>query len=254
MARITLLGTGTCVPSLTRSSCSALVQTAQETLLIDSGPGTMRRLLEVGVSIDEITAIFYTHTHPDHTAELVPLLFATKYPHLKREKPLVIYAGEGFLDFFKGLESVYGEWICPGEGLVQIKELSVKGDDLFYQGDLAAMTTPVNHRPESLALKVVFPWGHSVVFSGDTGPSQNLTGLAAGTDYFICECSTPDADAVPHHLTPSLAGEMAKTAKVSTLVLTHFYPSCEKVDIEKECRRTYDGQLVLGEDLKTFDL
>lgn len=254
MARITLLGTGTCVPSLTRSSCAALVQTEAENFLVDSGPGTMRRLLEAGVNIDDITAIFYTHTHPDHTAELVPLLFATKYPSLTRQRPLTIYGGEGFGEFFKGLQRVYGEWLNPGEGMVEVCELSTEGSDLFYRGDLAGITSPVNHRPESLALKLVFSWGRSVVFSGDTGPSDALAELASGSDLFVCECSTPDAEPVPNHLTPSLAGNVAKDAKVGTLVLTHFYPACDKVDVEKECRRTYDGQLVLGEDLKVFDL
>lgn len=254
MARITLLGTGTCVPSLTRSACSALVQTGTETLLIDSGPGTMRRLLEVGVCIDDLTGIFYTHTHPDHTAELVPLLFATKYPECERTRPLHLYGGHGFGAFFEKLKGVYGEWLDPGPGMVRLKELSVEGPDLFHQGDLAVQTAPVSHRPESIACRVVFPWGRSVVFSGDTGPSASLVSLARGADILVCECSTPDGQAVPNHLTPSLAGDMATEAQVEMLVLTHFYPACEKVDIEKECRRTYDGQLVLGEDLKLFDL
>jgi glyoxylase-like metal-dependent hydrolase (beta-lactamase superfamily II) len=40
----------------------------------------MRRLLEVGISIDKLSYVFYSHLHPDHTGELVPFLFATKYP------------------------------------------------------------------------------------------------------------------------------------------------------------------------------
>ena len=254
MAKITLLGTGTCVPSLNRSSCAALVQTDSETVLIDSGPGTMRRLLEAGVCIDELTAIFYTHIHPDHTAELVPLLFATKYPECKRQAPLSIYAGHGFGDFFTALKGVYGPWIDPGAGLVHLTELSVSGGDAFSHGPLKVTTAPVNHRPESIAYRVDLPMGRSVVFSGDTGPSAQLVSLARGADLFVCECSTPDGQAVPGHLTPSLAGSMATEAAVGTLVLTHFYPSCDKVDVEKECRSTYDGQLVLGEDLKLFDL
>jgi len=214
----------------------------------------MRRLLEVGVSIDDLTGIFYTHIHPDHTAELVPLLFATKYPECCRTRPLSIYGGEGFGAFFEQLKGVYGGWMDPGPGLVRLTELSVQGGDLFHHGDLAVLTAPVSHRPESLACRVVFSCGRSVVFSGDTGPSENLVSLAEGADMLVCECSTPDGQAVPHHLTPSLAGEMAKAAQVGMLVLTHFYPACDKVDIEKECRRTYDGQLVLGEDLKPFDL
>ena len=253
MERITLLGTGTCVPSLVRSSCAALVQAKNQTLLIDSGPGTLRRLLEVGVSIDDLTGIFYTHTHPDHTAELVPLLFATKYPQCHRRQPLTLYGGQGFLAFFNRLKGVYGRWMDPGQDLVRCEELSVSARDYFRHGALEVSTTPVNHRPESVACRLTLSSGQSVAFSGDTGPCSALVDLVRGVDLFVCECSTPDGEAVSGHLTPSLAGKIAKEARVGRLVLTHFYPSCDKVDIEKECRRTYDGQLVLGEDLELFD-
>ncbi len=55
---------------------------------------------------------------------------------------------------------------------------------------------------------------------------------------------------VPGHLTPSLAGRIATQAGVKKLVLTHFYPECEQVDIAKQCRKTYQGPLELAEDLK----
>jgi ribonuclease BN (tRNA processing enzyme) len=75
---VTILGSGTCVPSLQRSSCAALIDTGSSKVLLDSGAGTMRRLLEAGHSIHNLSHIFYSHFHPDHIAELVPLLFATK--------------------------------------------------------------------------------------------------------------------------------------------------------------------------------
>ena len=106
---VTILGSGTCVPSLERSSCSIFLQIAGANLLFDSGPGTMRRLLEADTTTFDLDYIFYSHFHPDHTAELVPLIFATKYPDSNRRKtPLTIVAGRGFEDFFAGLRSVYG--------------------------------------------------------------------------------------------------------------------------------------------------
>ncbi|MBW2409315.1 MAG: ribonuclease Z, partial [Deltaproteobacteria bacterium] len=77
---VTILGSGTCVPSLARSSCSVLMAVGDSRLLFDSGPGTMRRLLEADTPIFDISHIFYSHFHPDHSGEFVPLLFATKYP------------------------------------------------------------------------------------------------------------------------------------------------------------------------------
>jgi len=37
--------------------------------------------------------------------------------------------------------------------------------------------------------------------------------------------------------------------KEQKLILTHFYPECDKVDIKMQCRRTSPGPLVLGGDL-----
>ncbi|HDL07293.1 MAG TPA: ribonuclease Z, partial [Desulfobacteraceae bacterium] len=109
---VTILGSGTCVPSLKRSSCSVLVETGGSKLLFDSGPGTIRRLLEAETTIFEISFIFYSHFHPDHTGELVPFLFATKYPYEDRRPiPLTIAAGKGFSNFFEKLKMVYGNWI-----------------------------------------------------------------------------------------------------------------------------------------------
>ena len=58
---VTILGSGTCVPSLKRSSCAVLIEIGETRLLFDSGPGTMHRLLGVGVEIFDIDVIFYSH-------------------------------------------------------------------------------------------------------------------------------------------------------------------------------------------------
>jgi len=78
--------------------------------------------------------------------------------------------------------------------------------------------------------------------------------LSKDADLLICESALPDELKVKGHLTPSLAGEIAKRANVRKLVLTHFYPECDQADVKKECRKTYSGPLVLAEDLMTIDI
>ncbi len=253
--RLTLLGTGTCVPSLTRSACSVLVETGGGRLLIDSGPGTMRRLLEAGTSIFEITHLLYSHLHPDHTAELVPLLFATKYPSgAGRRTPLTIVAGRGFSDFFERLRRAYGTWIEIGGGLLHVIEMDTRGRDRLELGRATVETVPVEHTPESIAFRVTSPGGKSLVYSGDTGYSESLVELSRDTDLMVCESAFPETHKVSGHLTPAEAGEIARRAGVRRLVLTHFYPQCEAADMEAECRRTYAGPLTLAEDLMVFEL
>jgi ribonuclease BN (tRNA processing enzyme) len=224
-------------------------------LLFDSGPGTMRRLLRANTTIFDVDYIFYSHFHPDHTAELVPFLFATKYPDMgQRQRALTIVAGQGFEDFFAGLKTVYGKWIELDPGLVNIIQMNNRSADLLRLKDFTVQSAPVEHNPESIAYRITGPGGHSVVYSGDTDYSENLIALSKDADLLICESALPDDYRVKGHLTPSLAGDIATRAGVKKLVLTHFYPECDQTDIEQECRKTYDGPLVLAEDLMRIDI
>ena len=114
---------------------------------------------------------------------------------------------------------------------------------------LQVESIPVEHNAESIAYRITGSGGKSVVYSGDTDFSENLVTLSKDADLLICESALPDELKVEGHLTPSLAGEIATRANVRKLVFTHFYPECDQVDIEKQCRQTYDGPLVLAEDL-----
>ncbi len=224
-------------------------------MLFDSGPGTMRRLLETGTTIFELTQIFYSHFHPDHTAELVPLLFATKYPDLRRrDSMLTVCGGIDFANFLSGLQQVYAGWIELPESILQTIELDNTGPDALDFKDFRVQSIPVVHNPESIAYRITGRRGRSVVYSGDTDYSDNLVTLARNADLLICESALPDGLKVDGHLTPSAAGEIAARAGVERLVLTHFYPECDQADIERECRKTYSGPLHLARDLMRFEL
>jgi len=252
---VTILGSGTCVPSLKRSSCSVLLRTDHNLLLFDSGVGTMRKLLETGVEVFDVSFIFYSHFHPDHTGELVPFLFSNKYPDgSHRKKPLTLVGGKGFFKFYESLKLVYGHWIELDSDLLNIIELDNTHHDDRRFDDFKVESIPVEHNPESIAYRITGSDGASVVYSGDTDFSDNLVMLSKDADLLICESALPDELKVKGHLTPSLAGKIAKKANVRKLVLTHFYPECDLVDIEKECRKAYDGPLVLAEDLMSIDV
>jgi len=247
---VTILGSGTCVPSLKRSSCSVMMEIGKAKLLFDSGPGTMRRLLESETTIFDIDYIFYSHFHPDHTAELVPFLFATKYPGtVQRKIPLTVVAGKGFSSFYNKLTAAYGHWIEIAPGMLQIQEFDNKGPDSRRFESFTVDSAPVAHNEESIAYRIKTIEGVSVVYSGDTDYSESLINLAGQSDLLICESALPDGSEVKGHLTPSLAGKIASRAGVKKLVLTHFYPECDQVDMAQQCRKTYSGPLVLAEDL-----
>ena len=229
------------------------MEIADQKLLFDSGPGTMHQLLKAGVTIFDLTHIFYSHFHPDHSAELVPLLFASKYSDgLHRTKPLTLIAGYDFKRFYAKLHDVYGRWIELAPGLLDIIELP--NDQASHQrmGSFDLDAAPVAHNPESLAYRIRIDDGTSVVYSGDTDYCESLVNLAKQTDVLICEAAQPDDLKVKGHLTPSMAGRIAAQAAVGRLVLTHFYPSCDHVDIAAQCRTTYNGPLILAQDMLTI--
>ncbi len=252
---VTILGSGTCVPSLARSACAVLVETGQAAILLDIGPGTMRRLLEAGRSVFDISHLFLSHFHPDHSGELVAFLFANKYPSpVPRNRPLTLAAGEGIGLFFNGLKAVFGEWIDLAPQRIHLVSLAVSRSDGIDFADFHLKTAPMAHRPESLAYRITGPDGKSVVYSGDTDENEDLVRLARGADVLICEAALPDELKTPGHLTPSLAGRIAARARVGKLVLTHFYPECEGADMLRQCRKTFDGPVVLAEDLMRMHL
>lgn len=252
--KVTILGSGTCVARLDRSACAVLVETGASKILLDLGPGTMRRLLEYGVTIFDLTHIVFSHFHPDHTSELVPLIFSTKYPDGgRRKQQLTVLGGQGLKKFYQGLRTAYGNHIVlPGTQLA-VRELDVIDGEKREFEYFKLTARPTRHRPESLAYRIDDHNGHAVVYSGDTDECDTLVDLAQDADLFICESAMPDESKVPGHLTPSLAGRMAQKAGTKRLVLTHLYPPCDEVDIVKQAQRAYKGKIFVAEDLMSFN-
>lgn len=250
---IRILGSGTCVPSLERSACSVLIQGSSQNLLVDAGPGTMHRLLQSGLKINQVDGILLSHFHLDHCSELAPFLFATKYPNLSREKKLHIIGGAGIRRLYENINTAYDHTLDLPEGVVCMTELDEGGSPITHFNDFQIFYTRVNHKPESRAYRFQNSEGFSVVYSGDTDYSDNLIQLSRDADILICESALPDELKAPGHLTPSLAGEIASKANVKKLVLTHFYPECDDVDIEQQCRKSYSGEVILARDLMKIE-
>lgn len=253
--RIVILGSGTGVPSLRRSSSSLLLLIADRVLLFDLGLGTIKRLLEAGFTISQVTHLFFTHFHPDHTGEFVSFLFATKYPPTySRRTPFKVIAARGVRKFYERLREAYGEWIELDPELLDFIEVDPWEWDQFSDEFFTVDTFPMLHSESSIGYRVTEFNGTSAAITGDTDMCENAISLAKNVDVLICESALPDALKVEGHLTPSQAGSIATQSGARRLVLTHFYPECDAVDVEAECRKTYQGPLVLAQDLMRFDV
>jgi ribonuclease BN (tRNA processing enzyme) len=246
MEELIVIGSGTGIPSLRRGAPGLLVISDGTRLLIDSGSGTLGRMLEVGVTYRDPDLLLYTHIHPDHVSDLVPIIFASKYADHPREKELLCIGGPGFRSYFEKLKNLYGSWIEPKSYPLTIKEIS---HEAFVYRDLRILSSPMAHISESVGYRIEFKDGKSMAISGDTGYCQNIIDLAFEVDLLVLECSFPDGRKVEGHLTPSLAGRIALESGCKKLLLTHLYPICDQIDILNQCRQVYPGEIILGEDL-----
>jgi ribonuclease BN (tRNA processing enzyme) len=247
---IIILGSGTGIPSSYRASPSLVLLQGAHPVLFDMGPGTLRQLSRVGISHDQIGQVFISHFHPDHTSDLIHFLFATRNPPtLEKREPFVITGPQGLKDFLKRLQKAYGKWLNLPPEIMKLEELNTQKPEKRGYKNFDVISQPVMHTPQSLAYRIEDPSGRNFVYSGDTGFCNEIVDLAQGSNLLILECSFPDGQEVEGHLTPSLAGRIARLAGVKKLLLTHFYPEILATNIAEQCRETYTGDLILGRDL-----
>ncbi len=249
--KVTILGSGTAVPSLERSSSGVLIQEEGINTLIDFGYGTLKQLLHLGITCHDIDRIFFTHNHPDHMCDLIPFLFGARYRPSVRKKDLEIVAGPGFQKFFDKLMSAFGRWLIPTEYQLNITEID-EGSKKF--GPHQVTFKKVRHIEMSRGYRFENSAGKSVVLSGDTDYCEGMIELGREADLMILECAMPDEGKIAGHLVPSLAGKLAKEADCKTLCLTHFYPPCDLEVMRETVSALYKGKLALARDLMQFEL
>jgi len=223
-------------------------------VVMDSGPGTLRRLLRAGVRHDEVSHLLYSHTHLDHIGELPQWLFLSRIPPDERTAPLTVCGSAEVIHMMRGLRALHGDWMDADT--YTRTEITLDAADrataAFEGWSLRAY--PVNHIASSLSFRITDGSGRTLAFTGDTDVCDDLVELARDVDLLLIECSAPDGQKIPGHLTPSEAGEIARRAGARRVMLTHFYPPCDNADILGQLRRTFTGDAVLAADGMTVTL
>lgn len=252
--KLTVLGSGTTVPSIKRSAPAYLLEANNKKILLDSGEGAKRRLAEAGKNLNDIDYIFYTHTHVDHVSELPAILWGSKYPTNSRTRDLLIFGPKGFKKFFKKMLQAFWPQFKEAAGYavnitelknkkVEIDGLTIKTKSLDEQGNTIAKN--------SIGYRIEYE-GKAFVYTGDVGYNEDVVKLAKKADALLIDSAV--AQPMDGHLTPAQAGELASQAKVKKLVLTHFYPAVERIDILGEAKKTFSGEIVLAEDLMEIEI
>jgi len=246
---------------LTRGQTGSAVVVDGRPYLINCGYGTVRQLVASKVGYLQISTVFFTHLHDDHTGD-VPALFSCQWTNGKRT-PTDAYGPYGTSRLVAASVAVIHvnvEIRTADEGR------TVDVDTQFHGHDVSASDTPVQvfkddrvtvtaventHYPprskanmmhRSLALRMETK-DRSIVFAGDTAYSANVARLARGADVLVCEVA--DASALAQmeqrskaeaaagrpnnifrhvaetHSSPADVGRMATEAGVKMVVLNH---------------------------------
>ena len=244
---ISVVGSGTVVPRLNRRQSCVVVRAGGETLIFDLGSGAVRGMLHSDLDPFAVDRIFFTHFHPDHTVDIVPLLFAIKYgSREERTRPLYVGGPEPFIRFWSSLKEVWGKWMV-GDYTTLVSELPHECPSPIELAGCKLSWAPAKHRPESIAYRLDTDGG-AFVYTGDTEYSQSVVELARGAHTLLVECSFPDEATVPGHLTPSGVARIASESGVDRVVLTHLYPAVDNASLVSEVQRNYDGEILVAED------
>jgi len=270
--RLVTLGTGTVSPSGARTSAAYWIDglvdgrtdglqtvpvrqsvSPSVRLLLDCGAGACHRLARFGIDWTSVTHIAISHFHVDHLGELPALLFALKYGAAQpRTAPLTVLGPPGFREKMHRLAAAFGDWVTEPGWPLEIVELGPGTPfDLGGATLLEAFHTP--HTDESFAYSIR-TGVRRMVYTGDTGPSDELGDWAEGCDLLLAECSLPDHMAMAIHLTPASVGALAARARAKRLVLTHLYPPVEGVDILGAVGAVYRGPAVVARDGDAFEI
>ena len=237
--RIAVAGGGAAWPTRGVACGGYLVTTEGFRLLLDPGYGTMVGLPE-GLRASDIDAVFVSHGHPDHCADLHPLLRA-RVLESGGGPPLPVYALPGALDRVLDLDGL-GEL----DGAVDLTEFTA--GDQFEIGPFRALTRPLPHFVPNAGIRLELG-GASLAYTGDTGPDRGIVDLAAGVDTLIAEATFPSR--VPDRFQPylSTAAEAARNAtlaSVGRLVLTHLWPTSDPEAALSSARDHYAGEVLLA--------
>lgn len=256
MIRIRILGAGGAVPTPTHTPAAYWVTVDGMSLLMDPGPGALVRLVRSGDApggVDEIGTVLFSHLHPDHSGDLLALLFALHSPLPASEAPLQLFGPPGLQRLLDRLGDIYGSWLVPRKRVLTVTEVRPGDCVPLGPGGATAVAFAVDH-PQDRLSDVALGWrftdaaGQVAVYSGDTGDCATLRDAAAGCDLLILECSTTDEWDVPGHLNPAAAGAVCAAANPRRVVLTHQYPNAAALDLPRLLARHFAGPVEQARD------
>lgn len=252
--KLVILGSGTSVPHELRASAANWLEASSGSLLLDVSSDSAHRMAEERLDWPNLDAIWVSHFHLDHLGGLAPFLFGTKWAPQTRErtKSLGIYGPARLGKIFRGMNESNNYDLLEQSFPIELTEVNA-GEEFEILPRLKAKTFSTPHTNESMAIRLTDERGISLVYTSDTGYSDQLVEFVSGARVLLMECSFRKESPVPIHLALADAMRVAQTAGPGTLILTHLYPEWDGIDIAQEARGFWSGEVIAAVDGLQFE-
>jgi ribonuclease BN (tRNA processing enzyme) len=242
--RLTILGGCGVWPAAGEACSGYLVEQDRFRLLIDPGYAVLPQLLRF-MPAEDVDAVLISHGHPDHCADLNPLLRARAMRDVLPDEPpiraLPVHALPGALDAVLALDR-------PGMLDAAFELHDITPGELIAIGPFEVATRTLPHSRPNVGIRLV-AGGTVLVYTGDTGPDAGLIELARGADVLLAEATY--VDEVPADTLGSLssardAGRQAAEAGVSGLLLTHLPPGADRATSLRAAAGVFPGPICVA--------
>lgn len=259
--RFTVLGKSPAWEDAGGACSSYLVEEGDYRLVIDHGNGAFAKLRE-RLSYAEVDGVLISHIHADHFLDLVPFAYALTLgvppaaDGTPRRKPPLWLPPRGR----EQLESLVSIWGSAGllDAAFDVRTYEEAGD--LELGPLAATLHPVPHFTLTHAIALTSPAGGRLVYGADCRAGDEIVRAASGADVLLAEATLaePDPDSVPvadrGHMSAAEAGEVARSAGVGRLVLTHFSDQLNPQAALEQASAAFGGPVELAAEGSSWEL
>ena len=235
-----VLGANGTYPTAGRPTAGYLLSHEGTRVWVDAGSGTLAAL-QRRMEPEELDALIISHAHIDHSVDAFALYHYLRFgASLRRPLPLILPEGvfekvAAYVDSGGGshLTDVFAPRVPAVDEPITIGSLRLR----FGRADHPVPTWQV--RADA--------GGRSWVYSADTGTSSRLVDLAAGANTLLAEATYQgQAKPVAHHLTATEAGEIAHSAGVERLILTHLLPTLDPQQSIEEASAVFGGDVMVA--------
>jgi len=253
-----VLGSGTSVFHPHRAAAGFWLQTNAGSILLDCSADAPHRMAEENLDWINLDAIWISHLHLDHCAGLAPFLFGIKWAkgNGNRRQPLKIFGCQGIEKLLKAIDECHRYQLFEQPLTIEIHEINpsdkVGSFDLLPGLQVETVSTP--HRAESLAIRLTDSDGLMLVYTSDTGYSEDIAQFARNADLLILECSFYRNKPTLKHLELADAMRIAQIAQPKELLLTHLYSEWDGIDLELEARKLWPGKTTAARDGRRLNI